>query len=162
MKVPFKNLIAEIQDLYYETESEESLESILGNKIKNFSHNYFLYNLCVLMKSNLCKDIVFEMPKLVSEVSFEDLKDVLSKMESDELAIYYYAQILAVVFGIDVHALTPNDGIALLARAYISKSFRRGAFKPDEWTEKRLDKYGLSQTDVIKKMQEQGAPIIAS
>ena len=156
-----ESLIQDLRDEMWDSETDDYVENSFMDRIQEHEKSLLISTMFSKMKSSMARNILLGMPKLLLSLSLSDLLESLVKIQEDELAMYYYCQFLAEIFGIDVHELGRREpSINTTGEANIIRSHGRGAIRPGDWSHRVLEYIEIDQSDLILRMQKDGAPMI--
>lgn len=97
------------------------------------------------------------------DFTFEDWKDVLTRIADDAPAIYQFVPFATRYLGIDiVRVIHDTPALDPMASVFVSERFPKGGPAPgDEWIREMLEENGVDQHDLWRRLAQQGAPMRA-
>ncbi|MFT3794468.1 hypothetical protein [Flavobacterium sp.] len=145
MAHPLKQLVLDMRHHLYHTGLP--LEPAFADELQAHPKPTIIAAIFRVSQSSVAQDLVVRLPHLMQTTNYTDLLQAFEMIKDDDLSVYHYRDFVASIFGIDVAQMTQNQ--------------MRSNAKPSDWSQEYLSDRQIDQQELINRMKEQGAPMMA-
>ena len=156
----FSRMRVHLQALFKD-DSLPAMETVFGAEVERFPGASVLAAAFTVFQSSVSQALIVQLPALMRRLTYRDLLDAFIEMSTDDLAIYHYSSFLPTLFGVDPHGMLERHPELREALRYNLRHVVRGTMRPNDWSQEYLADHGTSQAELLARMQQQGAPMVA-